>query len=280
MVCLLCVGGPDITLDEHRLRQASESRVDFTTGGNAIAECEANPLIRVHGRWRRDHTDTHQYMWQYVVHCCRFIHCPAISLPSPCRNSNVHRLGVSGTNGLFLRCLHEACDAQWKVVPGIHCMCVGTYESVCFVAYLHTYVAGSTCQIQRIYIYACVYVCAREHAGVFTMYLHICTLCTTMLLSCTDCVHTMMQADSLVAHLHLSTLPHPPHLCPVQVHRALMLIAIAPSVLGFILIFVAFRNNSIPGLITLGVSHVHVVMVCTSSTLYPLTMATCDSTVG
>ena len=123
-MCLLCIGGPDITLDKHGSRQASESRVDFTAGGNAIAECEANPLIRVHGRWRRDHTDAHQYMWQYVVRCCRFIHCPAISLPSPCRNSNVHHLGVSGTNGLFLRCLHEACDAHWKVVPGIRCMCM------------------------------------------------------------------------------------------------------------------------------------------------------------
>ena len=33
-----------------------------------------------------------------------------------------------------------------------------------------------------------------------------------------------------------------------------MLIAIVPSVLGFILIFVAFRGNSQPGLNDLGVS--------------------------
>ena len=41
----------------------------------------------------------------------------------------------------------------------------------------------------------------------------------------------------------------------VQVHRALMLIALAFSVAGFILIFVALRNSGNPnGLITLGVS--------------------------
>ena len=39
-----------------------------------------------------------------------------------------------------------------------------------------------------------------------------------------------------------------------------MLIAIVPSVLGFILIFVAFRGNSQPGLIVLGVSDVHVIV--------------------
>ena len=149
-------------------------------------------------------------------------------------------------------------------------------------ALLHTYVRTSQVQHVKFSVYICMCVCVCERAcrcvhNVFTYTLH-----TTMLLSCTDCVHTMTQADSLVPHLHLSTFPHPPHLCPVQVHRALMLIAIAPSVLGFILIFVAFRNNSILGLITLGVSHAHVVMVYTSTTLYlyPLTMATCDSTVG
>ena len=40
-----------------------------------------------------------------------------------------------------------------------------------------------------------------------------------------------------------------------------MLAAIVPSAIGFILIFVAFRNNnSTPGLITLGVSYISVLL--------------------
>ena len=114
-------------------------------------------------------------------------------------------------------------------------MLVCTSESVwmCFVAFC---VCMRACCVS---VDECAYLIYTSHYNAPILH----TLC-----------HTMTRADSLVPHLHLSTLPHPPHLCPVQVHRALMLIAIAPSVLGFILIFVAFRNNSIPGLITLGVS--------------------------
>ena len=60
-----------------------------------------------------------------------------------------------------------------------------------------------------------------------------------------------------------------------------MLIAIVPSVIGFILIFVAFRNSSRPGLITLGVSYVSVllfiIMYANSVTCYPLLHACHDS---
>ena len=47
----LCIGGPDVTLAVHAVRQATASLVDLTVGGNVGAECPADPLIRVHGRW-------------------------------------------------------------------------------------------------------------------------------------------------------------------------------------------------------------------------------------
>ena len=50
--CSLCVGGPDIALAEHGERQATAQPVDLRAGGNIVAGCEADPLIRVHGKCR------------------------------------------------------------------------------------------------------------------------------------------------------------------------------------------------------------------------------------
>ena len=52
--CSLCVGGPNIVLARHGERQATAQPVDLAAGGNIVPGCEADPLIRVHGKWRSE----------------------------------------------------------------------------------------------------------------------------------------------------------------------------------------------------------------------------------